>query len=120
MLHHVTLEVSPAELGRAAEFWAMLGFSQVEPPPDLAADFTWFERQGTQVHLMHTESPTVPEHGHAAIVVPDFGPTLERLEESGFEVSPKRERWGSPRAEAIAPGGHRVELMASPPRPQAP
>jgi hypothetical protein len=40
---------------------------------------------------------------------------VERLEESGFEVAPKRERWGSARAEAIAPGGHRVELMASPP-----
>jgi len=115
MLHHVTLEVIPTDLGRAAEFWAMVGFSQVDPPADLAAEYTWFERGGTQVHLMHSESPTVPERGHTAIVVPDFERTLERLEESGFEVAPKRERWGSARAEAIAPGGHRVELMASPP-----
>ncbi len=117
MLHHVTLEVFPADLGRAAEFWSMLGFNQVDPPPDLADRFSWFEREGTQIHLMRTDSPTVPEHGHPAIVVPDYERTLERLEESGFEVTPKRERWGSQRAEAVAPSGHHVELMASPPRP---
>lgn len=115
MLHHVTLEVAPADLGRAAEFWVLLGFSRVDPPPDLAADYTWFEREGTQIHLLHTESPTVPEGGHAAVVAPDFERTLERLEESGFRVIRKRERWESPRADAIGPGGHRVELMESPP-----
>jgi Glyoxalase/Bleomycin resistance protein/Dioxygenase superfamily len=115
VLHHVTLEISPTELGRAGEFWALLGFSQVEPPDDLAARFTWFERDGTQVHLMHVDAPEQTPHGHTAVVVPDFAAATERLEESGFEIAPKRERWGSPRAEAIAPGGHRVELMASPP-----
>jgi predicted enzyme related to lactoylglutathione lyase len=115
MLHHVTLEVKPADVGRAAEFWAMVGFSQVDPPSDLASRYSWFERGGTQIHVMQSEAPKVPEHGHSAIVVPDFARTLERLEESGFEVAPKRERWGSARAEAIAPGGHRVELMAAPP-----
>jgi hypothetical protein len=115
MLHHVTLEVYPADIGRAAEFWAMLGFAGVDPPPDLADVYTWFERNGTQIHLRRTDDPTVPEHGHPAIVVPDFDRTIERLQESGFEVTPKRERWGSKRADAIAPGGHRVELMAHPP-----
>lgn len=115
MLHHVTLEVRPSEMGRAAEFWSMLGFSQVEPPADLATEYTWFERGGTQIHLMHSDAPVVPGLGHAAVVVPNFARTLERLEESGFEVTPKRERWGSERADAIAPGGHQVELMASPP-----
>jgi len=115
MLHHVTLEVVPADLGRAAEFWATLGFAQVDPPADLASEYTWFDREGTQIHLRHTDSPADPGPGHAAVVVPDFEQTLERLEESGFEVTPKRERWGSARGEAIAPGGHRVELMAAPP-----
>ena len=115
MLHHVTLEIYPADLGRAAEFWSMLGFKQVDPPEDLADHYTWFERDGTQIHLMRSDEPTVPERGHPAIVVPDYDRTVERLEESGFEVTPKRERWGSKRAEAIAPSGHHVELMAHPP-----
>ena len=46
---------------------------------------------------------------------PDFDATLARLHEHGFEIEPGREHWGAPRAHAIAPGGHRVELMARPP-----
>lgn len=65
---------------------------------------------------MRAESPTVPGHGHAAVVTPAFEQAVKRLRERGFEVSPKRERWSSARAVAIAPGGHRVELMAAPPR----
>lgn len=105
----------PSDFGRAAEFWATLGFAEVDPPADLATEYVWFERGGTQVHLKATEAPTVPPEGHPAVVAPDFEGTLERLRESGFEVRPKRERWGSARAEAIAPGGHKVELMASAP-----
>ena len=117
MLHHVTLEVAPADVERSIELWTLLGFRQVEPPPALAGTFTWLEREGTQVHLERTESPTVPARGHAAVVVADLTGTVQRLRERGFEVAPGREHWGAPRAKAIAPGGHRVELMASaPPR----
>jgi hypothetical protein len=52
------------------------------------------------------------------VVAPDFDQTVARLRERGFEVESKREHWGRPRALAIAPGGHRVELMAAPPDPQ--
>jgi catechol 2,3-dioxygenase-like lactoylglutathione lyase family enzyme len=117
MLHHVGIELQPADLGRAVEFFELLGFEQVEPPPALAEGFTWLEREGTQVHLMHEESPTVPPRAHLAVVVADFDPTLARLREHGFETRPGREHWGAPRAHAIAPGGHRVELMAAAPRP---
>jgi catechol 2,3-dioxygenase-like lactoylglutathione lyase family enzyme len=116
MLHHVTLEIAPADLERAAEFWRLLGFAEVEAPADLAATFTWLEREATQIHLMRTDFPTVPPHGHVAVVAPDYERTIRRIEAAGFEVTPKRERWGSPRAEAISPGGHLVELMAARPR----
>ncbi len=115
MLHHVGIEVTPADLDRAVEFFTLLGFEQVEPPPPPAGDFTWLQREGTQVHLMHEENPTVPPRAHFAVVVPDYEATLERLREHGFETRPGREHWGSPRTHAIAPGGHRVELMAAPP-----
>ena len=115
MLQHVTLEVSPKDIERSVEFWSLLGFTQVEPPTALAQTFTWMEREGTQIHLERNESPTVPPHGHAAVVVADFGQTVERLREAGFDVTPGREHWGAARAKAVAPGGHLIELMAAPP-----
>jgi hypothetical protein len=115
MLHHVGIEIRPAEVERAAELFELLGFARVEPPASLA-EFTWLERDGTQVHLMPTERPVVPARGHLAVVAPDFDVTVARLRERGFEVEPRGEHWGAARAHAIAPGGHRVELMAAPPR----
>jgi hypothetical protein len=116
MLHHVGIEVAPAEIEAAAGFFELLGFARVEPPETLR-EFTWLERGGTQVHLMPKEEPTVPSPGHLAVVVDDFEAMVARVRDAGFEVEPKREHWGEPRALAIAPGGHRVELMAAPPAP---
>jgi catechol 2,3-dioxygenase-like lactoylglutathione lyase family enzyme len=115
MLHHVGIELQPADVERAVEFFSLLGFEQVEPPPALAEGFTWLERDGTQIHLMHEDHPTVPERGHLAVVTPDLDATVERLREHGFETRPGRQHWGVPRVHATAPGGHRVELMAAPP-----
>jgi Glyoxalase/Bleomycin resistance protein/Dioxygenase superfamily len=118
VLHHVGIEVAPAEIEAAAGFFEAIGFARVEPPPRLS-EFTWLERGGTQVHLMPTEEPTVPSPGHLAVVAADFEATVARLRGRGYAVEPKREHWGQPRALAIAPGGHRVELMAAPPAPQS-
>jgi len=117
MLHHVGIEIRPEDVDRAVEFFTLLGFERVEPPPALATGFTWLERESTQIHLMHEQSPTVPPRGHLAVVVPDFDATLTRLHERGFETRPGREHWGALRAHAVAPGGQRVELMAAPPGP---
>lgn len=115
MLQHVTLEVAPEDVERSLELWELLGFAQVEPPPALAQTFVWVELDGTQIHLERNESPVIPPHGHAAVVVADFEPTVERLRRAGFEVTPGREHWGAARAKAVAPGGHLIELMAFPP-----
>jgi catechol 2,3-dioxygenase-like lactoylglutathione lyase family enzyme len=116
MLHHVGIEVAPADLERSVEFWQALGFVRVEPPATLT-EFTWLEKDGTQIHLMPTDSPTVPPRGHVAVIAQDFERALAELTERGFDVDRHREHWGAPRAVATAPGGHRVELMAAPPQP---
>jgi catechol 2,3-dioxygenase-like lactoylglutathione lyase family enzyme len=115
MLHHVGIEVAPAEIERTVELFQLLGFELVEPPESLS-EFTWLEREGTQVHLMPTESPTAPPRGHTAVVVADFEGTVTALARAGFEAERHREHWGAPRAVVIAPAGHRVELMARPPK----
>ena len=33
MLHHVGIEVAPADIERAVELFQLLGFELVEPPP---------------------------------------------------------------------------------------
>jgi catechol 2,3-dioxygenase-like lactoylglutathione lyase family enzyme len=115
MLQHVGIEIAPTDVDRAVEFFALLGFARVEPPPALADGFTWVEREGTQIHLMHEEHPTVPERGHLAVVVPDLEAALVRLREHGYQTRSGRAHWGAARAHAVAPGGHAVELMAAPP-----
>jgi len=114
MLHHVGIEVRPTEIERSVELWQLLGFELVEPPESLG-EFTWLERGGTQIHLMPTESPTVPPRGHTAIAVADFESSFAALREHGFEIERRREHWGAPRALVLGPGGHRVELMAATP-----
>jgi catechol 2,3-dioxygenase-like lactoylglutathione lyase family enzyme len=115
MLQHVGIEIAPDDVEPAVEFFAALGFARVQPPPALAEGFTWVEREGTQIHLMHEQDPTVPPRAHLALVAPDFDAAVAALHERGFEVRPGREHWGVPRAHALAPGGHRVELMAAAP-----
>ncbi len=115
MLHHVSLEIEPTEIEPAIEFWCLLGFTLLPAPPALADASVWLERAGTQIHLIKTAAPVGPRGGHVAIIAPDFGAALASLRAAGFEVSSKRELWGSPRALTIAPGGHRVELISTPP-----
>jgi catechol 2,3-dioxygenase-like lactoylglutathione lyase family enzyme len=115
MLQHVSLEVPPAEVERMIEFWRLLGFKQTEPPEPIAEFVSWLGRGGTQIHLLHAEEATAPPLGHAAVVAEDFDAAVARLRDAGFEAEETRELWGARRAFAIAPAGHRVELMAAPP-----
>jgi catechol 2,3-dioxygenase-like lactoylglutathione lyase family enzyme len=117
VLHHIGIEVAPADIEAMVGFFGLLGFEQVEPPETLSR-FTWVEREGTQIHLMPREQPAIPKVGHVAVVTPDFEEALERLQQAGFAAERRREHWGQPRAWATAPGGHRVELMAAPPDPR--
>ena len=115
MLQHVSIEIPPEEGERAIEFWRLVGFEEVEAPEALGEGFRWVERDGTQIHLILTEGHTAPVLGHAAVVVADHAQGKERLRTAGFQVEDTRQLWGADRAFAIAPGGHRVELMAAPP-----
>jgi catechol 2,3-dioxygenase-like lactoylglutathione lyase family enzyme len=115
VLQHVSIEVPPEEADRAIEFWRLVGFEEVQAPEALGHGFRWVERDGTQIHLILTEAHTAPALGHAAVVVADHAEAKRRLREAGFQVEDTRQLWGADRAFAVAPGGHRVELMAAPP-----
>ena len=46
-----------------------------------------------------------------AFVVEGYEDALAGLREAGYEVEPRREHWGSPRAYVRDPAGNLVELM---------
>jgi catechol 2,3-dioxygenase-like lactoylglutathione lyase family enzyme len=115
LIHHAALEVREADAEACTRFWLLLGFEEVEPPASLRGDARWLERGGQQVHLMFRDEPVAPPGGHVAVVAEDYEATLARLRDAGFEVDPRPEHWGSPRAFVRSPGGHRVEVMLRPP-----
>lgn len=118
MLHHVALEVGPDLMAREGEFWVAAGFVRVPAPESLGAGFEWYEREGTQIHLMETREPGIPPTaGHTAVVAPDIEAAVGRLERAGFEATEGRPHWGARRFKSVTPAGHVVEIMAAPPSP---
>lgn len=116
-LHHVSLEVPPEEVEEMAAFFAILGFERLEAPEAIASYVTWLERGPNQIHLIHTPEAAVPLLGHAAVVTPDLDETVAALAEAGYEFEESRRLWGERRGFVVGPAGHRVELMAAPPKP---
>ena len=114
-LHHTAL--ISQDVQRTIEFFELLGFAALPAPESIAPFVSWLESDGTQIHLIHTPEPTVPTLGHPAVVAAEFGETVAALREAGFRVEEAERLWGEPRAFAIAPAGHRVELMRAPPPP---
>jgi catechol 2,3-dioxygenase-like lactoylglutathione lyase family enzyme len=116
-LQHTSLEIRKDDVPAELSFWALLGFEHVEAPSGLGGRATWVARDGTHIHLLHTDEPTVMPRGHVAILAEDYDVTVARLREAGFEFGPDDEFWGAPRGFVRTPAGHRVEVMASPPPP---
>lgn len=106
MLHHVSIECARADAGALDAFWRAIGFVPVAPPATLADRAAWYERAGTQVHLLWTDAPAAA--GHVAVVVDDIDAT-------GLQVEERERHWGRRRVYATAPGGHTVELFEIPP-----
>jgi hypothetical protein len=115
VLHHTALVADPALVPEEVLFWQTIGFVEVPVPEALGDGYTWFEREGTQIHLIHSDQPTIPRSGHVAVVPADFQAAIERLRDLGFEVREGRRLWGAARAKVTSPAGHTIELMAAPP-----
>jgi catechol 2,3-dioxygenase-like lactoylglutathione lyase family enzyme len=115
MLHHVAIEVTPEQAPGCRDFYRLLGFAPVEPPPSLRGRALWLERDGTQVHLLLAAKPMATPEGHLAVVVDDYEAVIQALRGAGHPPQARAEHWGSPRAFARDPAGHRVEVMAFPP-----
>jgi catechol 2,3-dioxygenase-like lactoylglutathione lyase family enzyme len=116
-LQHTSLEIRRADVEAELRFWALLGFAHVDTPSGLEGRATWVARDGTHIHLLHADEPTVMPRGHVAVLADDYDATVGRLRDAGFDVAPDDEFWGAPRGFVRTPAGHRVEVMAAPPPP---
>ena len=114
-LHHVSLEVTRDQVPAEIEFWAILGFEQVEPPGELGGLAAWVQRDGTQIHLLFADDPVVPPKGHAAVVAEDWDAAIAALEDAGHDPEERKRHWGAPRAFVHTPAGHVVEVMQAAP-----
>ncbi|MCB0830285.1 MAG: hypothetical protein KDB64_05135 [Solirubrobacterales bacterium] len=118
MIHHLALEVGPETMSAEGAFWLAAGFKQVRVPESMGPGFAWYEREGTQIHLVETIDPSRPAtRGHVAVIAPGFEETLEQLDRDGFQVAEARTIWDARRAKVTTPAGHLVELMEFPPAP---
>jgi catechol 2,3-dioxygenase-like lactoylglutathione lyase family enzyme len=115
VLQHVTLEVPRDKVRDCVAFWALLGFTELEPPESLRGRFIWIGRADTHIHLMPKDAPGVPADGHTAVVPDDAEATVAALLEAGFDPEPGSAAWGAPRWFVRDPAGHRVEVMSAPP-----
>jgi catechol 2,3-dioxygenase-like lactoylglutathione lyase family enzyme len=114
-LQHVTIEVKPADLEACIEFFELLGYRRFDPPESLRDVATWVVRDGTHVHFLHMDEPTVPPLAHAAFTVDDWEATVAAIRDAGHEVHEADRAWGAGRAFARMPTGHLVEVMEFPP-----
>jgi catechol 2,3-dioxygenase-like lactoylglutathione lyase family enzyme len=120
VLQHVTLEVKPDQVRDCVAFWALLGFTEMTPPPLLRHRFTWVEREGTQIHLVPVEAPIAAREGHVAVLAEDFEATLQRLTDAGFALREGTNAWDAPRSFVRDPAGHLIEVMSRSPQPPWP
>jgi catechol 2,3-dioxygenase-like lactoylglutathione lyase family enzyme len=115
-LQHVSLETRPQDVEAEVAFWALLGFSEVQPPGALRERATWVQAGPTQIHLLHTGAPVVMPEGHVAVVAPEpYAATIAALGDAGHATEDRARHWGAARAYVRSPAGHLVEVMASPP-----
>lgn len=118
-LQHVALETRHKHVEAEINFWALLGFAEVEHPVGLAARSVWLQHGDAQVHLLFARDPYPPPEGHAAFVADDYEAVVAALRAAGFDAEDREAHWGAPRCFVRSPNGHRVELMAVSPGQQS-
>ena len=120
MLQHVSVEIRPEQVDDCVAFWKLLGFEEMTPPPILRDNVTWVQRNGTQIHFLHTENPKTTDQGHGAVLVEDYEGTLAALNAAGHEVREGSNAWDAPRSFVRDPAGNLFEVMSKSPQPPWP
>jgi len=112
-LHHMQLAMPRAEEQTARDFFVgVLGMSEVDKPPVLAArGGAWFRAGGVELHLGVEDNFRPAHKGHPGIVVTDLDDVVRRLVDAGQDVSWDADFPGFRRVYAHDPFGNRLEFL---------
>ena len=112
-LHHVQLAMPRGQESIARSFFVgVLGMSEVDKPPVLAArGGAWFRAGDVDLHLGVEEDFRPAPKGHPGIIVSDLDDVVHRLAEAGQDVRWDTDFPGFRRVYAQDPFGNRLEFL---------
>lgn len=112
-LHHVQLTMPPAQEQAARAFFVgVLGMSEIDKPPVLAArGGAWFRAGGVELHLGVEDDFRPARKGHPGILVDDLEDLVARLGGDGQQVTWDGDFPGYRRVYAVDPFGNRLEFL---------
>lgn len=100
------------EADAIAFYGGVLGLTEVEKPPELAANGgCWFENDGVRVHLGIESDFRPARKAHPALIVRDLTALLDVVRAHGLDVVHESPVVGYRRAFVDDPFGNRLELM---------
>ncbi|MCU1242858.1 MAG: glyoxalase [Candidatus Acidoferrum typicum] len=114
-LDHVQIAIPIESENRARAFYSgILGFTEVEKPPQMAERKSlWFIAGAVNLHLGIEPDFTPAKRAHPAFVVADLDEILAACDHAGTTTKPDTSFNGFRRVHVFDPFGNRLELMES-------
>ena len=112
-LDHVQIAIPLASEDRARAFYtAILGFTEIEKPPQMAERKSiWFVAGAVNLHLGIERDFTAAKRAHPAFVVDGLDAILAACELAGITTKPDTSFNNFRRVHVFDPFGNRLELM---------
>lgn len=113
MIHHVQLACPPGCEQALRDFYTgVLGFDEVEKPPDLAArGGCWFRGHDIELHLGVEQDFRPARKAHPGFLVADLDTWADRLRRAGYPVVFDEGFPGMRRFYSHDPNGNRLEFL---------
>jgi catechol 2,3-dioxygenase-like lactoylglutathione lyase family enzyme len=112
-LEHVQLAIPAGAEERCDSFYVeLLGFTELEKPPVLAArGGRWYQRGDAVLHLGVDPRFVAATKAHPALVVDAYEDVVARLESAGVAIRPDDTIPGRRRCHVDDPVGNRIEII---------
>jgi catechol 2,3-dioxygenase-like lactoylglutathione lyase family enzyme len=112
-VNHVQVNVSPAQLPAAREFYlGFLEMTEIPRPPVFRSDGFWFHAGGREMHIGVEENVDRPAtRAHVAYEVDDVAAWRKKVEAAGLPIKEQPRIPGYERFHFRDPFGNNIELI---------